>query len=253
MAETQTGASAQAGSATNGPASGNAGQPDTGAGQTPQIDQQKVELEKKLGEQGRELGEYRTFVQQISPLLTVLDKNPEFAQAIASGKIDDKLMKAVVEGKVKVEDATAAVAAHEQVKKDMGAQAYAQATPQEIQKAVVDQLTGQIDQRFRDAEELKDFEDNVTTFIGNTDDFKEYADDIQKWLEQHTDIDDIETAYWAVKGQKLAAGQSSAQGEGAKRIAQNAGGGAAPASGQIPTKVDLWDQLVAPRTDPNRI
>ena len=123
---------------------------------------------------------------------------------------------------------------------------YFQKSP-ELEKTLIKRKKDQL------LKELKEFEDNVTTFISNTDDFKEYADDIQQWLEQHTDIDDIETAYWAVKGQKLAAGQSSAQGEGAKRIAQNAGGGAAPAAGEIPAKIDPWDQLVAPRTDPNRI
>lgn len=253
MTETQTGGSAQAGSPTNGPAGGAAGQPNTGAGAAPQGAQNYQELESKFGEQGRELGEYRQFINQISPLLTVLDQNPEFAQAIAAGKVDPKLMKAVVEGKATIAEAQATAQAHEQVKKDMGAQAYAQATPEQITQKVTEQLSGQIEQRFKDAEELKDFEDNVNSFINNTSDFTDYADDIQQWLENNPEQDDIEVAYWAVKGYKTAQAQIASQGEGAKQVAQNAGGGAAPAAGSVQQQQDPWDALVAPRTDPNRI
>jgi len=262
-------ASAQAGSATSGPATSEAGQPQV-AGTGIQSSDQGVtggnkgsqnyeELEKKFGEQGKELGEYRDFVKNLTPLLSKLEENPQFAQAIAEGKVDSTLMKAVLEGKVKIEEAQQVVQAHEQVKQDMGVKAYAQASPAEIEKRVKEDLSKtlseHIDKRFKDAEESKEFEENVQMFINNTPDFPEFADKISDWLKEHPDQDDIEVAYFAVKG-KLTTEQAKEQatknaGEEAKNVAANAGGGSVPSSGKANTSQDVWEQLVSPRSNPN--
>lgn len=266
MNEDNKGASAEAGSATGAPATG-AGQAQatgtgaagdkgaTGTGES----QNYQELEKKLGEQGRELGEYRDFIKGITPLLNKLDDNPEFAKAIAEGKVDSKLMGAILEGKVKIEEAQQVAAAHEQVKQEMGNKAYGQASPEEITRLVTEtvskSLNEQLEQKFKDAEESQNFAEGVNAFISNTPDFPEFADKISAWLTEHPDQSDIETAYLAVKGKaalEAAAAQTGKdQGEAAKNIAANAGGGNAPASGKVTNQVDPWDQLVAPRGNPN--
>lgn len=262
-------ASDESGSATGAPAAGEAGQAQQTSTGTPSdtgatgndASQNYAELEKRFGEQGRELGEYREFIEKIRPILTPLDENPEFARAIAEGKVDSKLMTAILAGKVKIEEAQQVAEAHEQVKQDMGAQAYAQATPQEIERRVTENLSKslgeQIERKFKDADEMKEFDDNVNTFIAKTTDFEDYADGITAWLTEHPEQTDIEVAYWTVKGQALAkAAQEAAtkdQGEQAKEIAANAAGGNAPAAGTVPSQNDPWDDLVSSRISPNTL
>lgn len=61
-------------------------------------------LEKKFGEQGQELEELRNFFEQMLPLHKILQEKPEITEAILSGKFNADLAKAVLEGKVKIED-----------------------------------------------------------------------------------------------------------------------------------------------------
>ena len=53
-----------------------------------------------------------------------------------SDNFDVNLAKAVLEGKVKVEDATTVAQAHSEVKKDIGKEEYKSLSPQEIEKLV---------------------------------------------------------------------------------------------------------------------
>ncbi len=55
--------------------------------------------------------------------------------------------------------------------------------------------------------ELKAFELNIQDFISRTPDFKEYASEIDKWLDTHNETD-IAAAYRAVKGKKEAQEQT---------------------------------------------
>ena len=81
---------------------------------------QYEEAEKKIGEQGKELGDYRGFFNEINPLLEKLQEQPELVQAILDDKLTSELAEAALAGKVKVEEATEVVGAHKDVKKDMG-------------------------------------------------------------------------------------------------------------------------------------
>ena len=63
------------------------------------------ELESRLGQQGQELGEYRQFFQNISPLLDKLNQQPDLVQAIIDGKVDDSIAAAVMEGRIDIRDA----------------------------------------------------------------------------------------------------------------------------------------------------
>lgn len=265
MTEVANSASGTPGSAGTVPGVGAAGQTDTTKQPTSTAGAEAgaknyEELEKKLGEQGKELGDTREFIKNITPLLTKLDTQPELIQAIMDGKIDSKLVVAALEGKVKIEEAQQVAQAHEQVKQAMGQAAYTQANPEEIEKKIFEKLAGvveeKIDKRFKDADEQQSFEESVTSFIATTKDFPEYADKVNLWLNEHPNQDDIEVAYNAVKGivlsEKFAKDAEKNLGEAAKNIAANAGGGASGSTGAAGGK-SAWDQLVAPKANPNNL
>ena len=230
------------------------------AGQTNQaggtVDYEKAykELEKRLGEQGNELGEYKTFFGKISPLLEKLDQQPELAQAIVDGKITGELAKAVSEGRVDVKDAAVVQQAHDEVKKQMGDKAYEAATPDQIEKLV----EGRVEKLRKDLEEkaeIKEFEAATTEFINKTPDFSEYAEAIDKWLDEH-DVTDIKVAYYAVKGEMSEAAArkkaEEASGEAAKDVVANAAGGGQRATQMAPNSVPDVDRLIAGAPNPNR-
>lgn len=230
----------------------------TPAGQAPAtgggIDKAKAydELLTRFGTQGQELGEYRQFFQNIAPLLDKLDKSPEMVQAIIDGKLTGDIAKAVLEGKVSIQDATAVQAAHDQVKADMGKKAYENATPEQIEKMIEDKVS-KFRREFEEKNELASFQDYTQKFIENTPDFKEYADEIDKWLDNH-EVTDIEVAYYAVKGQmsetaaKKAAEEAAA--DRAKNVVSNASGGGQSAR-YAPDGIPLVDKLIAGRPNPN--
>src|SRR3990167_4171553 len=114
----QNNASAGAGSAGNGNGSGSSGEAIDLSQYIPKGTYD--ELQSKLGEQGSELGEFRKFYQEITPLLEKLDKYPDLVEAIVADKFNDKLAKAVLDGKVKIEEVVQVQKAQEEVKKDMG-------------------------------------------------------------------------------------------------------------------------------------
>lgn len=228
----------------------------TGAG----LDDLKVkyeEAEKLIGTQGRELGDLRTFFKNIEPLLEKLDAQPDVIKAILDGKVNTDLAKAALEGKVKIDDAAIVSAAHDQVKKDMGDKKYEGATSEEIAKLVEARAVSikeDITQMVEEREDLRNFEEKTSYFIANTADFEKYADDINRWLQENTDQDNIEIAYHAVKGMALQKaierGDKEAFAEMQKDLALNASGGASQ-GGSMVAGPDVADELIAQRSNPN--
>ena len=258
MSDEQKNGSAEAGSPEAGNAGPQTGQPDdTGKTGGPSISKAQYEaLEKRLGEQGQELGDYRSFVKNITPLLDKLDAQPEVIQAILDGKIDSELAKAAMEGKINVEDAQKVSDAHDKVKKDMGTK-YDSAAPADIEKRIEAEFAkarSDFDKKLKESEERRAFQDSVSSFIGRTPDFPEYAEEVEKLVLENPKIDDIELAYNVVKGKKLqaeAAKKSASEaGEAAKNMAANAGGGSSQ-GGQFVSDQDTVDKLIAHRSNPN--
>lgn len=222
----------------------------------PQIDPaQHAELESLVGRQGTELGEYRKFFSDIAPLLDKLDKQPEVVQAILAGNLTVDLAKAAMEGKVKIEDAQIVSKAHEIVKKDLGAQAYAGASAEDVSKLVEEkakEIKAEFETKFKERDELASFESSVNDFISRTPDFEKYASDIDKWLDEH-DVTDIAVAYYAVKGE-LSEREAKKQAETdlashQKELATNIGG-----SGRatyVRGGEEVIDQLIGTKSNPN--
>ena len=209
------------------------------------------ELESRLGVQGQELGEYRTFVNQITPLLEKLDANPELVRAIVDGKIDESLVKSVLEGKVSQQDAQVVTQANQVVAAEVGQSNMSQMTPEQIE-ALVTAKANEIRQEMEKKVELQSFEQKTQTFIESTPDFVEYAEEIDKWLDSHN-IADIEVAYYAVKGQmSTAAAKKAADEAGAERqkdMMMNASGGSGYAT-SAPDGTKLIDSLVGGPANP---
>lgn len=216
------------------------------------------ELESKFGTQGQELGEHRAFVKNLTPLLEKLDSQPEIVQAIMAGKLDGALATAALEGKVNIEAAAIVNQAHEDVKRDLGKD-YMNTTPEAIQAMIAEKVAeeGQkITTQFSEKEDLRDFENRTAAFIASKPDFATYSEEINNWLGEHKDIDDVSIAYSAVKGAALeamlASGNQEQIAEAAKLIAMNASG-AASQGGSAPRmgREQLLDSLIAPHSNPN--
>jgi hypothetical protein len=130
------------------------------------------ELETRFGSQGQELGEYRTFFQNIAPLLDKLDQAPELVQAIIDGKVDADIAKAVMEGRVDVKDAAIVQQANENVKEKLGEKKYDLATPESITKLVETEVS-KVRKEFEEKADLQSFEEYSQKFIEKTADFQE--------------------------------------------------------------------------------
>lgn len=76
------------------------------------------QLESKLGSQGKELGDFRTFFQDLSPLLDKLQAQPEVVEAILNGKINTALAQVVSAEKFRAEEKTVAVQFNTEVLKN---------------------------------------------------------------------------------------------------------------------------------------
>lgn len=225
---------------------------------------QYKELETKLGQQGKELGDlrkYESFFAEVSPLLEKLQDQPELVQAIMDGNIDSNLAQAAIDGKIKIEDAKIVTEAHEGVKEKLGAEAYAKASPQDIEKlveAAIEKKLKETEKNLKagisEIEEKREFENRVNEFIKNTPDFPEVADEVAKWFAEHPDQYDIEVAYSAVKGMiEINRAREEAQvkaAEAAKAMAANAGAGGSQ-GGSITEQKNLADQLIGGRINPN--
>lgn len=286
MTEEQNQGSAQAGSPDeliqSGPSANAGGEPNQSVQQQQQpagdviskaeyeeIKSQYEELEKKFGAQGNELGDLRDFYKGIEPILMALEENPALTKALHSGQIDSNTVEAILSGRTTVEDVTKVTEAHDQVKKEMGREAYSRAAkenPAEIEKRIQD-LTSQFK---KDLEEnnkkifssieqenrRKEFQTYTDNFIASTEDFSDFGEDIAKWLEDHPTVDDIAVAYDAVKGAKLSVEKKTAMeravAEKQKEIAANAGGGASQSAHVINNK-EISDELIAPSGNPNEL
>ncbi len=221
--------------------------------------EQYKELETKLGQQGKELGEYRSFVKELEPLLEKLQGNDEMVEAILAGKFDSNLAKAVLEGKVTVGEAEKVAQANEEVKKDLGKEAYDKADPAKIEKLIaekVEEATKSMKKTLDDSETRRNLEKEVEDFVSKTPDFDQFAEGISKFFAEHPDQYDVRIAYNAVKGAALAAEKEKndeiAKAEMAKRLAANAGAGGSQA-GPISVDKSMADVLIAPHSSPNRL
>lgn len=249
----QGGSAPVAGSPTAGPESNSmpTGQPGGNQGQAEITPEMYQALEKKMGEMGNELGGYREFVQNITPLLEKLDANPELVQAIVDGKIDQNLAKAVLDGKVNIGDAAAVTEAAKQVEKEVGKDKMQGLTPEQVEKLIEDKVNATRAQ-LEEAAELKEFEARTQGFIESTPDFGTYAEEIDKWLDTHN-VSDIEVAYYAVKGQmstkEAQKAAEEAEAERAKEIALNASGGGVN-SQTTPDGRPIIDELVGGPANP---
>jgi len=220
------------------------------------------EATKKLGEQGSELGEYRKFFGEVSPLLDKLYEQPDLVEAIMEGKVDSKIVQMVVEGKLKAEDAVQAAVAQQEVKGELGAKKFDKTSPEEIEKMILEKVDKKFDEISKSlkndqsaTEDRKDFEDKTAKFVANATDFPEYAEAIGEWFLAHPDQYDIEIAYNAVKGQSLvekATKETKVQEtEEAKRMAANAPVGGSMGATKIKSDDDLVDNLISPTRNPN--
>ena len=57
---------------------------------------------------------------------------------------------------------------------------------------------------FSNSAELKRYEETEAAFILSTPDFNEYAERIEKWLDEHPYEDDKEVAYKTIKSEAMA-------------------------------------------------
>jgi len=223
------------------------------------------ELEKKLGENSNEVGEYRKFIDEITPLLNVLKENPEITQAIIDGKIDGNLAKAALDGKVTIQEAETVSKAHDEVKEELGQKKYDKASPEDIQKLVEEKIAQSIKKasddiekkaikRESDSEAKRNFTKDFEDFTNATPDLKEYMPAIEKWFDKNPDQYDIKVAYAAVKGIALAEAEEKRKeteaAEEAKDVAANAAGGGSQTAAVINDR-SIADELVAKKANPN--
>lgn len=210
------------------------------------------DLAARFGSQGQELGEYRQFFQNISPLLDKLDESPEMVQAIIDGKLDKDITSAVIEGRVDIKDAEAVDEAQKKVKKEMGKKAFEEAKPEDLTKKVETEMA-KFRKEFEDKADLQSFQEYSQKFIEKTEDFEKYADEIDKWLDDH-DVTDIEVAYYAVKGkqseEEATQEAKEAAAERSKEVMANASGGGQTAQFSEDGE-PVVDQLIAGRPNPN--
>ena len=256
-AENNNAASAIAGSGANGPDSqALSGQPQVnGQGAQPGYDYEAGyrELEGKMGKMGEEVGEYRSFFNNMSPLLEKLDKSPELVQAIIDGKIDQQLAQAVASGRVNITDAQAVTQANQEVQSELGAKAYEAMSSDKIE-SMIEAKTKILRSEFEEKADLKDFEASTQKFIEATPDFVEHADAIDKWLDKHDGVTDIEIAYWAVRGKSSDTAAKKAAENSKTQLNQeavaNASGGGISAQATL-DGVSIIDQLVGGSRNPD--
>lgn len=204
------------------------------------------ELEAKLGSQGEELGELRekaTTLEEVTPVLTVLNNHPDIAKVLLD---DPTLLADVVSGKVDVKNVETISEADKEVKKELGKKEYSQKTPTEIEALIEAKVSAatikseqQTAKKFAELESMQDFSNNLNDFVSNTPDFVEYAEDIEKFMNK-TGITNHVVAYDAVKGKALQERykkeESEHMAEAAKQMAANAGGGSSQSTAKIDKK-----------------
>ena len=213
---------------------------------------QYEELQTKMGEMGREVGGYRTFYQDILPLLEKLDKNPELVEAIVQGKIDKSLAQAVFDGRVNITDAAVVSQANQQVRSELGQKVYESMSSEKIQQ-LIEEKANELRKDFEEKADLRTFEEKTEKFIAETGDFADFAEEIDKWLGEHGEVADVEVAYWAVKGKmsetKAKQAADAANTERNREMVANATGGGITAN-TVPDGTPLIDKLVSGPANP---
>ena len=218
-------------------------------------------LEKKLGDQSDEVKEYRDFIKDITPLMEKLDGKEEVVQAILDDKITPDLVKAVLDGKVSISDATNVADADKEVKKELGDKGYKELDPDKLKEIIADKVdkiveekTVVLDNKISENDERRDFEDDVKDFVKNTLDFDEFSEGIAEFFKENPKQYDIRVAYDAVKGKSLAAQKTEDDeklaAEKAKELAGNASGGSSQGV-TIIHETDKVDELIANNVNPN--
>ena len=218
-------------------------------------------LEKKLGEQGEEVKEYRDFIKDITPLMEKLDGKEEIVQAILDDKITPDLAKAVLDGKVSISDATKVADADKEVKKELGDKSYKELDPDKLKEIITDKVdkiveekTAVLDNKINESDERRDFEEDVKDFVKNTSDFDEYSEKIAEFFKENPKQYDIRVAYDVVRGKALAAQKTEDDeklaAEKAKDLAGNASGGSSQGA-TIVNDTDKVDELIANSVNPN--
>jgi len=243
---------------TNNGSANNAGSPSGSVNTGSPIDlEQYKNLEKAFGTQGQELGEFRQFFSELSPLLEKLDKNPELTQAIVEGKIDSETVKGILNGTISATDAKIISDANDAVQKNLGKKNYNETDNAKIEKMVADQVNvikKELEGKIQDSEDTRKFEAKVNDFIAKKADFPKYAEEIEKYLDDHG-ITDIEVAYYAVKGKlseedaKTKADADAA--DAAKDLALNVNGGGSKVIYSGEDAGEVIDSLIAGRSNPN--
>lgn len=220
---------------------------------------QYKELEVKLGSQGKELGDNRKFIEEITPLMEKLQGKTELVEAIMNDKISPELMQSVADGTVTTKEAKDVTKAHDDVKKDLGDKGYDKTSQEDIKKLVADKI-GEVRQDFKKTLDEKDqqneYDDKLKSFINNTPDFEEHTQTIAKYLQENPSVIDVKVAYDAVTGialrAKYAKQEEKDAADLAKDIAGNAGGGSGQNSANM-SKEDLLDKLIGKAKDPNQV
>lgn len=225
------------------------------------------ELEKKLGSQGEEMGGYKTFLKEISPLLDKLNEQPELVQAIVDGKVDTTLAKAALEGKISIAEAKTVSEAHEKVKEEVGKEKIKEMKPEEIEKKVAEKLSADMEKmgdkisatakkEREESEELREYKTSLDKFITETDDMAEYAEAMQEYADDHPELDDPKVIYNAVKGialqKKADEDKEAGEGEDAKKVAANAAGGGSQGATVVQDK-NVVDELISNKGNPNAL
>ena len=161
-----------------------------------------------------------------------------------------------MEGKISIEDAQIVTKAQEEVKKDLGKQGYAGTSQDEVSRLVEEkarEITANFQKELKERDDLSAFEASVNDFIARTEDFPQYAGQIDKWLDEH-EVTDIAVAYYAVKGEiseKEARKQASVdKAEAEKNLALNYGGGSGNKT-YIRGDDKTVDSLIASKANPN--
>lgn len=235
-------------------------------------EEQYRNLEKKLGEQGSELGtlrdknkELETFFEEISPLMEKLDSDKELITLIMEGKVNSKLAKDVLEGKVSKSDAETVTEAHKEVKKEMSTTEYANAKPEEIESRILEKVGNLLEEKLgktnenftkklSETEKMREYEKATEEFARNTNDFSQYVERIFGLMKEFPDVTDIKALYKMAKGEALEKqkeeADKNADAEHAKELASNAAGGGS--HGTVRIKDDsLLDTLIGGATNTN--
>jgi len=218
---------------------------------------QYEELQKKLGEQGRELGDFRKLYEDMTPLLSKLDEQKELVQLIMEDKFTPDIVQAIADGKINLTEAEEITKAHGEVKKDIGKAAYDKAKPEDIERLIAEKVkeeTVKIQKVIDEREDQRKFDDDLAFFAANTPDLKEYAPAIDEYFRNYPKETDMKIAYKIVKAEalenKMKEDEEKRNAEDAKRLAANAGGGGSRNSAVIRDD-NLIDQLIGGKRNPN--